>query len=176
MHNSLLNYCFIDWQNLHLWTTTEWWIIDPFKLRIYLKDKYKVSKAYYFLGYVKDENNWLYTRLQEAGFIVVFKKQMVEMTSNKKWNIDSDMIFRVMEKLLEESEKFNKIVLISWDWDFKILVDYLLKKERLEKILFPNKKYASSLYKWLENKYFDYLKNIKIKIEYIKNKQKKEGT
>jgi hypothetical protein len=38
---------------------------------------------------------------------------MVEMTSNKKGNIDSDMIFRVMEKLLEESEKFNKIVLVS---------------------------------------------------------------
>lgn len=176
MLNTLSNYCFIDWQNLHLGTTTEWWTIDPFKLRIYLKDKYKVSKAYYFLGYVKDENNWLYTRLQEAWFIVVFKKQMVEMTSNKKGNIDSDMIFRVMEKLLEESEKFNKIVLVSWDWDFKILVDYLLKKDRLVKILFPNKKFASSLYKWLENKYFDYLKNIRTNTEYIKNKQKKEGT
>jgi hypothetical protein len=86
------------------------------------------------------------------------------------------MIFRVMEKLLEESEKFNKIVLVSWDWDFKILVDYLLKKDRLVKILFPNKKFASSLYKWLENKYFDYLKNIRTNTEYIKNKQKKEGT
>lgn len=167
------NIAFIDWQNLHLWTTTEWWIVNPFKLRIYLKDKYKISKAYYFLWYVKDENNSLYTRLQEAWFIIVFKKQMVEMTSNKKWNIDSDMIFHVMEKLVEEPERFDKIILISWDWDFKILVDYLIKKERLLKILFPNKKFASSMYRWLQNKYFDYFKNLKSKLEFIKNKHKK---
>lgn len=167
---NIKNYAFIDWQNLHLWTSTEWWIIDPFKLKVYLSDKYKISKAYYFLWYVKDENNWLYTRLQEAGFIVVFKKQMVEMTSNKKWNIDSDMIFTVMEKLLEEWEQFNKIVLVSWDWDFKILVDYLIKKERFEKILFPNKKFTSSMYKWINLIYKDYLINSKTKIEYIKKK------
>ncbi len=131
------NYAFIDWQNLYLWTTTEWWSVDLFKFRIYIRDKYKISRAYYFLWYVKDENNPLYTMLQEAWFIVVFKKQMLEMNSNKKWNIDSDLVFNVMEKLLEEPEKFNKIVLVSWDWDFKILVDYLIKKNRLEKILFP---------------------------------------
>lgn len=66
MKNKMKNYCFIDWQNLYLWTSTDWWKVDPEKLRIYLKDKYKVTKAYYFLWYVKDENNWLYTRLQEA--------------------------------------------------------------------------------------------------------------
>ena len=168
------NYAFIDGQNLHLWTSTEWWNVDLIKLRIYLKDKYRIEKAYYFLWYLKDENNWLYTRLQEAGFIVVFKKQMIEMKSHKKWNIDSDMIFNIMEKLVEEPETFDKLLIISWDWDFKILIDYLIKKQRLLKILFPNKKFASSLYKWLENIYFDYLKNIKSKIEY--KKQKKEST
>lgn len=174
MKTLIPNYCFIDWQNLYLWTSTEWWSIDPFKLKVYLKDKYKVSKAYYFLWYVKDENNWLYTMLQEAGFIVVFKKQMIEMTTNKKWNIDSDMIFYVMEKLLEEWEKFNKIVIISWDWDFKILVDYLLKKKRLEKILFPNKKFTSSMYKPVTMKFKDFLINSKTKIEYIKKKWHKK--
>ncbi|MGE4444355.1 MAG: NYN domain-containing protein [Candidatus Altimarinota bacterium] len=167
---NIKNYAFIDGQNLHLGTSTEGWIIDPFKLKVYLSDKYKISKAYYFLGYVKDENNGLYTRLQEAGFIVVFKKQMVEMTSNKKGNIDSDMIFTVMEKLLEEGEQFNKIVLVSGDGDFKILVDYLIKKERFEKILFPNKKFTSSMYKGINLIYKDYLINSKTKIEYIKKK------
>jgi hypothetical protein len=160
------NIAFIDWQNLHLWTSTDWWLIDSFKLRIYLKDKYNVSKAYYFLWYVKDENNWLYTRLQEAWFVVVFKKQMIEMNSNKKWNIDSDLIFHVMSKLLDESDEFEKILLVSWDWDFKILVDYLIKKQKFLKILFPNKKYASSLSNDLMNVNFDYLINIK---HYISN-------
>jgi hypothetical protein len=33
------------------------WQIDFAKFRIYLKEKYAITKAYYFLGYAKDENN-----------------------------------------------------------------------------------------------------------------------
>jgi uncharacterized LabA/DUF88 family protein len=155
------NIAFIDGQNLHLWTKSEWWSIDFNKFRIYLSDKYKIKKAYYFLGYVQDENNRLYTKLQEAWFVVVFKKQQLLMETSKKGNIDSDLIFHIMSKLLDEPKTFKKILLVSWDGDFKILVDYLIKKQRFLKILFPNKKYASSLYNDLMNKKFDYLKNIK---------------
>ena len=164
------NIAFIDGQNLYLWINTEWWTLDIERFRVYLKDKYKIGKAYYFLWYVKDENNSLYTQLQEAWFIVVFKKQMLWMKSKKKWNIDSDLIFRVMEKLIEEPKTFDKILLVSWDWDFKILVDYLIKKDRFLKILFPNKKFSSSLYKWMQNEYFDYMINLKAKLEYKKLK------
>lgn len=160
------NIAYIDWQNFHLWTAEDNWKVDFKRFRIYLQDKYCVEKVYYFLWYVKDENNWLYTKLQESGFIIVFKKQMIEMKSNKKWNIDSDLIFSVMEKLLKESNEFNKIVLVTWDGDFKILVDFLIKENRLEKILFPNKKYTSSLYNDLWIIYKDYLYNVKKKIEY----------
>lgn len=164
------NYAFIDGQNLHLWTNSEKWNIDFERFRVYLKDKYKVSKVYYFLGYVKEENNWLYTKLQENWYIVIFKKQMYEMKSIKKWNIDSDMIFRIMKKLIEEPNKFDKIVIVTWDWDFRILVDYFIEKNRFKKILFPNKKYTSCLYKSLNIIYKDYLLNIKQKIEYKKKK------
>ena len=51
-----------------------------------------------------------------------------------------------------------------------MLVDFLIEEKKFEKILFPNKKFASSLYKKLEPKHFDYLSlnNIKRKIEYKK--------
>ncbi len=162
------NYAYIDWQNFYLGTTkTEWWFkVDLVRFRIYLKDKYKVEKAYYFLGYLQDDNIKMYTRLQEAGFIVVFKKQVLESKSKKKWNIDSDLIFRVMEKLIIEPEEFDKIILVSGDWDFKILVDFLLEQNRFKKILFPSKKYSSSLYKELSAKYYDFIVNIRSKIEY----------
>jgi hypothetical protein len=81
-----------------------------------------------------------------------------------------------MSKLLDESNTFNKILLVSGDGDFKILVDYLIKKERFLKMLFPNKKYASSLYNELMNKNFDCLKNIKHYISHKKKSKKKEGT
>jgi len=164
------NYAYIDWQNFHLGTTkTEWGFkVDLIKFRIYLKDKYNIEKAYYFLWYLQDDNIPMYTRLQEAGFIVVFKKQVLESKSKKKWNIDSDLIFHIMKKIIIEPENFNKIVLVSGDWDFKILVDFLIEQNRFKKILFPSKKYASSLYKDLTRNYFDFIINIKTKIEYKK--------
>ena len=169
------NYAFIDGQNLYLGTAKseiDPWMIDLARLKVYLKDKYKISRIYYFLGYVHDDNTTLYTRLQELWYIVLFKKQIFEMKSTKKWNIDSDLIFRVMEKLIDEPNEFDKILLVSWDGDFKILVDYLIKKDRFLKILLPNKKFASSLYKQLGSEYYDYLTNTRPLIEYHKKNKK----
>lgn len=68
------NIAYIDGQNLYLSTSKSDnpWHIDFGKFRIYLKDKYRVEKAYYFLGYVNEEYNDLYQKLQESGFIVLF--------------------------------------------------------------------------------------------------------
>lgn len=165
------NYAFIDGQNLHLGTAKaeiDPWTIDLARFKVYLKDKYNISRIYYFLGYVQDGNIELYTRLQELGYIVVFKKQVDSMKSTKKGNIDSDLIFRVMEKLIEEPDEFDKILLVSWDGDFKILVDYLIKKDRFLKILLPNKRFASSLYNELDRIHKDYIINARPKIEYKK--------
>ena len=169
------NYAFIDGQNLYLGTAKsekDAWTVDLLRFKVYLKDKYKISRIYYFLGYVQDENVDLYTRLQELGYIVVFKNQIIEMKSKKKGNIDSDLIFRVMEKLIEEPDEFAKILLVSGDGDFKILVDYLIKKDRFLKILLPNRLFASSLYKELGSEHYDYMINLRPLIEY-KRKNKK---
>jgi uncharacterized LabA/DUF88 family protein len=161
------NLAFIDGQNLHLGTREEGWKVDLVKFRIYLKEKYKVKEAYYFLGYVSDEQEELYNNLQKAGFIVVFKEHHVSSVGKKKGNVDSDIIFEMMKSLLD-NKTFEKVILVSGDGDYKKVVDYLIKKERFEKILFPNKKFASSLYKKLTVKYFDYLSQteVKRKIEY----------
>ncbi len=44
-----------------------------------------------------------------------------------------------------------------------MLVDFLIEEDKFEKILFPNKKYASSLYKKLGRKYFAHLEDTDIK-------------
>ena len=84
------------------------------------------------------------------------------MGSLKKGNVDTDLVFEIMKKLVDEQDFFEKIVLVSGDGYYKKMVDYLIKKERFEKILFPNKR-ASSLYKKLGSEYFDYLANNNIK-------------
>ena len=68
-------------------------------------------------------------------------------------------------KKIYKTEKFDKIVLVSGDGDYKMLVDFLIEENRSKKILFPNKKFASSLYKKITRVYFDYLNNIKHKIK-----------
>jgi hypothetical protein len=53
--------------------------------------------------------------------------------------------------------------LVSGDGDYKSLVDFLIQEKRFEKILFPNRKFRSSLYKSLSSTYFAYLDDIDIK-------------
>lgn len=185
--STLPNIAFIDGQNLYLGTTkcspcseklgmevkdiklTDCscggaWEVNLNRFRVYLKEKYNISEAYYFLGYIQDENDELYKEIQKAGFIVLFKEHHKLSKSKKKGNVDTDMVFEVMKNLLDNTG-FNKILLVSGDGDYKKLINYLIGKKKFEKILFPNKKFASSLYKELGGEAFDYLENIKTYIQ-----------
>ena len=158
------NLAFIDGQNLYMGTRSDSpaWNIDLAKFCVYLKNKYKVSKIYYFLGYISDSHKELYESIQEAGYILIFKEHTDAMLGKKKGNVDSDIIFNIMKKLYKK-EDFDKIILVSGDGDYKMLVDFLIEENKFEKILFPNRKYASSLYKKLGRKYFAHLEDTDIK-------------
>ena len=156
------NLAFVDGQNLYMGTRSEnpSWVVDLAKFRIYLSKKYNVRRAYYYLGCVDERYQNLYEEIQTADFVLVFRQYNTAMLGKKKGNVDSDIIFNVMKRLYKK-EPFDKIVLVSGDGDYKILVDFLIEENRFEKILFPNKKFASSLYKKITRVYFDYLVNIK---------------
>lgn len=164
------NIAYIDGQNLYMGTSksSPIWHIDLARLRTYLLQKYNVEHAYYYLGYVETgiEYERLYESIQKAGYILVFREHNSSMIGKKKGNVDSDIIFNAMKRLYIK-EKFNKVVLVSGDGDYKMLVDFLIEEKRFEKILFPTRKKASSLYKKLEPKYYDGLdsSSIRSKIE-----------
>lgn len=156
------NIAFIDGQNLYMGTLSDnpAWKINLARFREYLNKKYEVRKAYYYLGCVDEKFQDLYEEIQSADFILVFRKHNTAMLGKKKGNVDCDIIFNIMKRLYKK-EPFDKIVLVSGDGDYKMLVDFLIKEKRFKKILFPNKKFASSLYKSITRVYFDYLVNIK---------------
>ena len=160
------NYCYIDGQNLHLGTASAEvpWTLDLYKFRVYLREKYHVEKAFYYLGYVQEgiKIERLYENIQNAGFILVFRQHNSAMIGNKKGNLDSDIIFSIMKRLHKEND-FDKIILVSGDGDYKMLVDFLIEESKLEKILFPNKKFRSSLYKKIGAPYFAYLDDADVK-------------
>ncbi len=156
----MANIAYIDGQNLYMGTTQcdPKWHIDLERFRFYLRRKYDVERAYYYLGYVQEGlgPERLYEAIQTAGFILVFRQHTEAMIGNKKGNADSDIIFSIMKRLYQR-EQFEKIVLVSGDGDYKMLVDFLIEERRFEKILFPNKKFASSLYKQIGAQYFGHL-------------------
>lgn len=168
------NIAYIDAQNLYLWTRAEWRQIDYDRFRIYLRDKFKVQKAYYFIWYDNHKEQVLYDKLAKAWFIVVFREHSGKMTWKKKWNVDVDICFEMM-KTAADNTNFDAIVLVTGDGDYIKPVKYLIAKNKFKKILFPNKKY-SSLYRQLQDRYSVNLSvpDIKAKIVYKKQEKTKQ--
>ena len=83
------------------------------------------------------------------------------------------IIFHIMKKMYKR-EDFQKIYLVSGDGDYKMLVDFLIEEGRFGRILFPDRQFASSLYKELGSEYFDYLESVRGKIETKKDKKRQK--
>ena len=82
------NYAFLDGTNIHMTMSELGWKLDMKKFRVYLNDKYHISKAYYFIGYLPS-NNDLYTNLQTWDFILVFKQTLHLPGGKIKGNCDA---------------------------------------------------------------------------------------
>lgn len=163
-----MNYAFIDGQNLYINNQQDLWSIDLYKFRTYLREKYKVTKAYYFLGVASDENQGLYELIQDAGFILVFRKHTSNMTGKKKGNVDTDIVYSIFSKLLDD-KKLTGIVLVSGDGDYFKTVKYLVEHDLFVKLLAPNKHSISSLYRVFTPRFVAFFdeEDVRKKIELI---------
>ena len=70
MESKQNNFAYIDGQNVNLGVRSMGWILDMQRFRVYLKEKYGISKAYIFLGFVA-ENQRMYNAFQEDGYILI---------------------------------------------------------------------------------------------------------
>src|SRR4030067_3231725 len=104
------NYAFIDSQNLNLGTRDQGWKLDFARFRVYLKDKYKVTKAFLFIGYIAS-NSKLYGFLKKSGYTLVFKP-ILERRRGKtiiiKGNVDAELVLHSMI----EFPNYNKAVVV----------------------------------------------------------------
>jgi len=159
------NFAFIDGQNLYLSIKSLGWNIDYGKFRKYLRDKYNVSKAYIFLGYVA-ENEDLYTSLQDQGFICIFKPTLGYQNGKTKGNCDAELVLHTMIEI----NNFDKSVLITGDGDFHCLVKHLIKKNKLKKLLIPNQGSYSALLKRFPSEFLAFVSDLSKKIFYKKKR------
>lgn len=173
-------YAFIDSQNLNVSTQKFGWKMDWRKFRKWLEDKYGVSKAFMFIGYVP-ENEALYEQMHDAGYAVVLKptfdltrprpelmsEEAVEPgretvsdraavnnkndDSNKK-PVKGNIDAELVLWAMKELGNYEKAIIVSGDGDFYCLVEYLEQKKRLLHLLTPTAHYSS-----LYNRYDDYV-------------------
>ncbi len=166
--NTKNNYAFIDSQNLNLGINKLNWKLDFKKFRIYLKEKYKVSQAFLFIGFIP-ENQDLYSSLQKNGYILVFKPVLFDCDQKPKGNVDADLVLQTMI----EFNNFDQAIIVSSDGDFYCLVKYLYEKGKLSRVISPDVKNCSKLLKKTAKEKIVFIDNLRNKLEYI---QKEKST
>jgi len=155
-------YAFIDSQNLNLGVQRMGWKLDWRKFRQFLADKYNVTQAYMFIGYMS-ENESMYEYMHELGYLVVLKptidvkalhqttaldtpvtpsgKEADEPKSMIKGNVDAELVLYAMKELTH----YSQAIIVSGDGDFFSLAEYLQQQGKLSHILTPNWQYSSLL-------------------------------
>ena len=163
-NNTKNNFAFIDSQNLNLAIRSQGWILDFGRFRQYLKDKYKINKAFLFIGYVAG-NERIYTTLQKQGYIVIFKPTLELPNGKVKGNVDAELVLHAMI----EFNNYNKAIIVSNDGDFHCLVEYLNDQGKLFKLMIPDRnQYSSLLRKFM--RYIVFMNNLREKLEYKKER------
>lgn len=163
------NFAFIDSQNVNLGIRSRKWNLDWGKFRLLLKNKYFVTKAFLFIGYI-EENKELYTSLEKAGYTLIYKNVLTVTRNGKsltKGNVDAELVLNTMLQI----DNFEKAIIATGDGDFFCLIEYLEKEGKLLKIFTPTGKYSSLIRKF--SKYTVDMSMLREKLEY-KNKSKKE--
>ena len=162
MQKELKHFAFIDSQNLYFGMKRLGWNLDYRRFRIYLKEKYQAEKAYMFVGFLP-ANNGVYSFLQEAGYILIFKP-ILEIDGKIKGNCDSELVLQTMI----EYPNYQKAIIISGDGDFYCLVKYLSEKNKLGKVLAVSNGDCSSLLKKVAGQHLSFISDLKNKLSYKK--------
>lgn len=160
--NRANNYAFIDSQNLNLAIRDQEWILDYKRFRKYLEQKYDISQAFLFIGYVPSNQN-LYTSLQKYGYLLIFKPTLILQSGKTKGNVDAELVLHSVI----EMQNYDKAIIVSGDGNYHCLVDYLIKQDKLLHLMIPNRYKYSSLLKKFSDKIV-FMNNLKEKLEYKK--------
>jgi uncharacterized LabA/DUF88 family protein len=95
------------------------------------------------------------------GYILVFKPTLTLPNGTVKGNVDAELVLHTMI----EYPNYSKALIVTGDGDFYCLVDYLIKHDKLLKLMIPDEKRFSSLFRKLMS-HIVFMNNLKGKLEY----------
>lgn len=131
------NIAYIDAANLYRGIKDLGWELDYERFRVWLREKHGVTIAYLFIGLVPKYKD-LYTDLQRAGYVLVFKETIVDGEGIPKGNCDADLVLRAARDVFETT--YGSAVLVSSDGDYACLVKFWKEKGKVRAILSPRNK------------------------------------
>ena len=165
-------FAFIDAQNIAKGIENSGWKINWSVFRQWLVKNYDVSQAYMYIGFMA-ENRDLYLQLNNNGFNIDLKQTVKSMSRSNtrdrndiKGNVDVDLTIGVWR----EYNNYDKAIIISGDGDFTSLIQHLIDKKKLKKIIVPE--FYSSLFRKF-NDYIIELNNYREELKYIKGRRNK---
>ncbi len=154
------NFAFIDSQNLNLSIRSLGWQLDFAKFRIYLREKYSVTRSYLFMGYIPG-NHRLYARLRDMGYACIFKPTLQFPGEKIKGNCDAELVLQSMI----DFDHYKRALVITGDGDFHCLVKYLIGQNKLERLLIPNQHNYSSLLKRFPSEYLAFVSHLRSRLD-----------
>lgn len=157
------NNAFIDTQNLSKSIERQSWRLDYQRFIVYLREKYKVAKAFIFFGYIS-ANEPMYSALRSYGYTVIFKPVLLFPNKPIKGNVDAELVLHTM---LQYSN-FNESIIVTGDGDFYCLVDYLYKQNKLNYLLVPDSRFYSGLLKPFAPNKIQFMNSLKNKLGHKK--------
>lgn len=126
---------YIDAANLHKSIGALGWTLDYRLFRHWLEQKYGIAAAYLFIGLVPAQRK-LYLRLQEYGYLLVYKEVTYDGSGKVKGNCDADLVLKVAQDFYEK--RLAQAVLVSSDGDYSSLVAFLKERNAFHSLLSPS--------------------------------------
>jgi uncharacterized LabA/DUF88 family protein len=141
------NYAFIDGQNLIKSVEKFTWKFSLKKFINYLKKDLKVTKIFYFVGYIPPRDQERYKRIRVLGCQLCFKKVISIKDRTGKFIIKGNVDGKLITHTLIKISTCNKVVIVAGDGDYYYLIKFLIKSNKLLYVLMPSKRKMSSLYR-----------------------------
>lgn len=154
----LKNIAYIDGANLHNGIQLLDWKFDYRRFRVFLEEKYHVGHAFLFLGYIEKYQK-RYAELESFGYELIFKEVVYGKDAVPKGNCDADLVVCAMQGSYENH--FEKMILVSSDGDYASLITFLMKREKMERVISPYEAKRCSIL----------LKRTGVKISYLADKR-----
>lgn len=166
-HSKKWTYAYIDNENVNVSIIKQRRKIDREKLYKWLRKEHNVDVVKMFMGKHPDFEK-MYDFFEAIGYKLIFRQMNVGGKWPLKGNIDTELVLEAMK----DFPHYKKAIIVSGDWDFSCLVEYLRDKKKLGKVIVPNKnRYSEFLKEAAWEKKIESLTELKKKLRYNPNEE-----